>query len=91
MTFRKTIINFTPTGIIPTKKDTPFVPVTPGEIVKEILQARRYGVSMVHIHARDEDGKPTYRKEIYEKIISGIRSVDKRTHFVCFDEWTELV
>jgi 3-keto-5-aminohexanoate cleavage enzyme len=74
---KKMIINFAPTGIIPTKENTPFVPVSPGEIVKEILRSKRYGVSMVHIHARDENGKPTYKKEIYRKIISGIRSVDK--------------
>lgn len=75
---KKLIINFTPTGMIPTKEDTRHVPVTPEEIVDEVLQSRKYGVSMVHIHARDETGKPTYRKEIYKEIISGIRSVDKK-------------
>lgn len=70
------IINFTPTGMIPTKKDTPYVPVKPREIIEEVLEARKYGVSMVHLHARGEDGLPTYKKEVYKEIIDGIRSVD---------------
>lgn len=70
------IINFTPTGMIPTKEMTPYVPVTPEEIVKEVLESRKYGVSMVHLHARGKDGQPTYEKEVYAEIISGIREVD---------------
>ena len=73
----KLIINFTPTGMIPTKAMTPYVPVTPEEIISEVLESRRFGVSMAHIHARDEDGKPTYKKEIYQRIIEGIRAVDQ--------------
>ena len=55
---------------------TPNVPVSPSEIVKEVLEARKFGISMVHLHAR-EDGKPTYKKEIYSQIIDAIRPVDK--------------
>ena len=73
----KVIINFTPTGMIPTRDQTPYVPIHPEEIAEEVSQARRYGISMVHLHARDNDGKPTYRKDIYGKIISLIRSVDR--------------
>ena len=72
----KLIINLTPTGMIPTKEMTPYVPVSPEEIIKDVLESRKYGVSMVHLHARGEDGKPTYKKEVYAEIISGIREVD---------------
>jgi len=72
----KLIINLTPTGMIPTKEMTPYVPVSPQEIIKDVLESRKYGVSMVHLHARGEDGKPTYKKEVYAEIISGIRKVD---------------
>ncbi len=71
-----TIINFTPTGMIPTKDMTPRVPVSPKEIIEEVLEARKYGVSMVHLHARDKEGKPTFSKRIYKEIIDGIREVD---------------
>ena len=72
----KVIINFTPTGIIPTKEMTPHAPISPEEIIRDVLGARKHGVSMVHLHARDEDGKPTWKKEVYAKIIDGIREVD---------------
>jgi len=72
----KLIINFTPTGLIPTKQTTRHVPVTPEEIVADVLGAKKYGVSMVHIHARDADGRPTHSKEVYAEIIRGIREAD---------------
>lgn len=73
----KLIINFTPTGMIPTREMTPYVPVSPQEIIEQVLESRKYGVSMVHLHARGEDGKPAHKKEIYARIIDGIREVDR--------------
>lgn len=68
------IINFTPTGMIPTKEMTPHVPVQVNEIVEDVHQAWETGITMVHLHARDaETGAPTYRREIYAQIIGGIR------------------
>ncbi len=76
----KFIVNFTPTGMIPTKRMTPHVPVDVEEIVKEVLDARKFGVSIIHLHARDAEGKPTWKKEVYKKIIDGIRAVDGYTN-----------
>ncbi|MBC2839931.1 3-keto-5-aminohexanoate cleavage protein [Robiginitalea sp. SC105] len=68
------IINFTPTGMIPTKEMTPHVPVGISEIVEDVLKAWEIGITMVHLHARDaKTGEPTYKKELYGKIIEGIR------------------
>ncbi len=68
------IINFTPTGMIPTKKMTPHVPVSVDEIVEDVRKACEIGISMVHLHARDAiSGEPTYHKEVYGEIIAGIR------------------
>ena len=68
------IINFTPTGMIPTKAMTPHVPLTPREIIEDVHQAFEIGISMVHLHARDEQsGKPACKAEIYSDIIAGIR------------------
>lgn len=72
------IINFTPTGMIPTKEMTPHVPVTVSEIVEDVHQAIEIGITMVHLHARDENtGTPTYRGEVYGKIIEGVRKYSK--------------
>ena len=69
------IINFAPTGMIPTKKMTSHVPISVDEIVEDVHTAVGIGITMVHLHARDESsGDPTYRAEIYGKIIAGIRS-----------------
>ncbi len=67
------IINFTPTGMIPTKEQTPHVPVSPEEIIEDVHQANELGITLVHLHARDENGRPTYKASVYEKIFSGIR------------------
>ncbi len=68
------IINFTPTGMIPTKDLTPHIPVTVSEIVEDVHEAIEIGITMVHLHARDEiTGKPTYKGETYARIIEGIR------------------
>ena len=70
----KVIVNFTPTGLIPRKSDNPFLPITPDEIVKDVENAYKLGISMVHLHARDsENEEPSYKKEIYAQIISEIR------------------
>ncbi len=69
------IFNFTPTGMIPTRSMTPHIPITPFEIVSDVNNAASLGVNMVHLHARDpETGESTYKKEIYEEIISGIKA-----------------
>ena len=70
----KLIINFTPTGMIPTKEMTSFVPITVNEIIEDVHRVYELGITMVHIHARDEKtGAPTYKKEVYAEIIAGIR------------------
>lgn len=71
---QKLIINFTPTGMIPTKEMTRHVPITINEIVEDVHHAYELGITLAHIHARDETtGVPTYKKEVYADIISGIR------------------
>lgn len=75
---RDLIINFAPTGMIPTKEITSRVPITPGEVVDQVLEVSELGVNMVHLHAREADtGLPAYRKELYGEIISGIRKKNK--------------
>ncbi len=69
----ETIVNLTPTGLIPTKETSPHVPITPEEIINDVVRCHAVGITAVHIHARQQDGAPTHRKEVYAGIISGIR------------------
>jgi 3-keto-5-aminohexanoate cleavage enzyme len=71
---RKYILNFAPTGLIPTKEMSSYVPIAPEEIIEDVLSVADLGVNMVHLHARDlKTGQPTFEKEIYGEIITGIR------------------
>jgi len=69
----KVIINCALTGMIPTKELNQSVPLTPQEIAEDVDMAVKYGASIVHVHARDKSGKPTWKKEIYAEIIKRIR------------------
>jgi uncharacterized protein (DUF849 family) len=68
------IVNFCPTGLIPTKAMTPHVPVSPAEIIDDACRALELGTAIVHLHARERDGTPAYRAELYETMILGIRA-----------------
>jgi uncharacterized protein (DUF849 family) len=67
------IINAAITGMVPMKSDTPHVPITPEEIVADARRCRDAGATILHLHAREADGTPTYKKEIYAEIIQGVR------------------
>jgi len=69
----KTIVNFAPTGMIPTKAMNPSVPVTPAEIIDDVRRCAGLGVSMVHLHARATDETPTHSRHSFAEIIQGIR------------------
>ena len=71
--YSKLIINSAITGMGHSQKDTPFVPITVDEIVEDAIKCVLAGASILHLHARDKDGKPTYKADIFAKIIEGIR------------------
>jgi len=69
----KLIVNAAVTGMVPMKADTPHVPITVDEIVADVRRCRDAGASIVHLHAREPDGTPSYRSEIYTSILRGVR------------------
>jgi 3-keto-5-aminohexanoate cleavage enzyme len=72
------VINFTPTGMLPTKSMTPHVPLSASEIIEDVHRAHEIGITMAHLHARDETtGLPTWRAEHFARIIEGIRGFSK--------------
>ena len=69
----KKIINFTPTGTQTTRQNS-FAPLIPNEIIDSVHEANELGISIVHLHARDEITLDnTYKKEVYQKIIEGVK------------------
>lgn len=67
------IVNFCPTGMIPTKEMTPYVPVSVDEIVEQTHEAFETGITIAHLHARDAQGLPDYKIETYRDIFEGVR------------------
>lgn len=67
------ILNLAPTGLVPTREDTPHVPLTPEAIAADVDACVARGVSMVHLHARDEAGRPTSRRDVFAEIMRLIR------------------
>ena len=75
----KLIITVAPTGSVPTKKDTPHIPVTPDEIAETAYRCEQVGAAIIHVHCRDERERPTSRYEIFKETVDKIR---KRTKLV---------
>lgn len=67
------IVNAAITGMVPMPDRVPHVPVTPDAIVREAVRCADAGASIVHLHARDEEGRPTWRKDVYAQFIPRIR------------------
>jgi 3-keto-5-aminohexanoate cleavage enzyme len=67
------IINAALTGMVPTKEQNPNLPVTPAEIGEDARRCLEAGASIVHVHARDPDGRPTYRADVYREVVAAIR------------------
>jgi uncharacterized protein (DUF849 family) len=68
------IITAALTGMLPTKAETPHVPLSEAEIVADAVACRAAGASIVHVHIRDEAGRPDYRAERYGRVIRAIRA-----------------
>lgn len=64
----KLIITVAPTGNVPTKDKVPALPVTPQEIADAAVRCREAGASLIHIHARDEQGRPTLDPAVFARI-----------------------
>ena len=69
----KLIINAAITGMIPTKAETPHVPVTIQEMTECVRRVQDAGASIVHLHARGPDGLPTSDGGTYAELLHSVR------------------
>ncbi|MBL8599770.1 MAG: 3-keto-5-aminohexanoate cleavage protein [Devosia sp.] len=67
------IVNLAPTGMIPTREMSAHVPLSIDEIVEDCRRCAERGAATFHLHARDANGVPTYDRQIYARLIGGIR------------------
>jgi 3-keto-5-aminohexanoate cleavage enzyme len=66
------IITVAITGSVPRKVDTPAVPVTVPEQIDSTHAAFEAGASLVHIHVRDEDERPSSDPDKFAAVQEGI-------------------
>ncbi|MDP4014979.1 MAG: 3-keto-5-aminohexanoate cleavage protein [Candidatus Nanopelagicales bacterium] len=70
----KTIITCALTGAQQGKDSNPNLPEQPDEIVAQGLAAWRAGAAVLHIHARDADGRACADVGLFARIVDGLRS-----------------
>lgn len=71
----KTIITAALTGVLATREQCPGIPYTAQEIAREARRSVDAGASIVHIHARQDDGKPAFDVESYRRIDEAVREL----------------
>lgn len=67
------VINLCPTGMVPTRADTPHVPLTPQEVAADVRRCADAGASIVHIHPRDAQGRPSQDPAVAAAFIRAVR------------------
>ena len=70
------IVNLALTGMVPTRAMSPHVPLTTEEILADVERCAALGATMIHVHARDENGVATSKPEHFAPIIEGVRRID---------------
>jgi len=67
------IISAALTGALTTRDQCEAIPYTPEEIAAEAARAREAGAAVAHIHARTDNGSPTFSDEMYQEIYDEVR------------------
>ena len=71
----KVIITCAVTGAIHTPSMSPYLPVTPDEIIEASVEAAEAGAAIIHLHARDPvTGKPDQSPEAFGKFLPQIKA-----------------
>ena len=69
-----TLITVAPTGAEHAKADVPNLPVTLDELVSTAKDCERVGASMIHVHIRGTDAKPTLDLGLLKATVSALRA-----------------
>jgi uncharacterized protein (DUF849 family) len=69
----KTIVTAALTGVLATREQCPAIPYTAEEIAAEARRSLEAGASIVHIHARGDDGRAAFDVESYRRIDDAVK------------------
>lgn len=67
------VITCAVTGVLANRAQNSGIPYTPAEIGEECRRAYEAGAAVAHIHARNDDGSPTFSPEVFAKIRDEVR------------------
>jgi uncharacterized protein (DUF849 family) len=67
------VITCAVTGVLANRKQNSGIPYTPEEIGEECRRAYEAGAAAAHIHARNDDGSPTFSPAVFRKIAEEVR------------------
>ena len=71
----KLIVTAAMTGNITLPTQTPYLPLTPQQIIDDAVRAAEAGAASVHIHGRDpKSARPTTEPAVYREIAQGIKA-----------------
>ncbi len=70
---KKLILSAALTGAATNRSHCPYIPYTPKELGEEAKRAVDAGASIVHIHAREDNGMPCWRTEVFAEIKAEVR------------------
>ena len=68
----KLIITVAPNGSLSTREQNPNVPISPTEVIEDCIACVEEGASICHLHARDEQGGPSTRYDVFEALSRGL-------------------
>ncbi|MFV3077310.1 3-keto-5-aminohexanoate cleavage protein [Niveispirillum fermenti] len=70
----KIIISCAVTGSVHTPSMSPYLPLTPRQIIEESVAAAEAGAAVLHLHARDpETGAPTAKADVFKEFLPSIK------------------
>ncbi|MBK8121367.1 MAG: 3-keto-5-aminohexanoate cleavage protein [Sulfuritalea sp.] len=76
-----------PNGLVPTRAQSPHVPLNAEEVAADCALCRAAGASMLHLHARAADGSPSCDRAVFGELVAAVRGAragcDHRHH----DQW----
>lgn len=69
---RTTIITCAVTGSVNVPSQSPHLPLSAQQVAESALEAIEAGAAVVHLHAREPDGRPTADPAVFEEIVRRI-------------------
>jgi len=68
----KVVITTAITGSVNVPSQSPYLPLSADAVAEAAIEAVEAGSAVVHLHAREPDGRPTADPEVFEKIVGRI-------------------